>query len=362
MTKDPPEQGPEGTRWLSAIHGHIRNISVGTSLAVVIGLIVFFYLVRSVLLPFVLAGIVAYVATPAVDCAARRWHLPRWLPALAVLVALVLLMAVIAYLGGPPLFDEAKSIGGDLKGSIADLLRNILQNRSFTLFGQQFNADKAADAVSKAIQQWMGNDVVTVASIAFVAFFGFILAWVLLGYFLFDAHRIGRGLQWLVPPRYRPFVARLLDRLNPVLRRYFIGIGLIVLYASCAAYVGLGLFLKLKHAAVLAILTGLLEVIPLVGPAASAVLAGLVAVKEAKGAGAIISYIIYAIALRISIDEFFGPIVLGRAAYVPPVLVIFCFLCGGLLFGVVGVILAVPVALTIREALATTYEIDRKDD
>jgi predicted PurR-regulated permease PerM len=359
MTDDPP---PERKRWLTAIHGHIRNISVGTSLAVVIGLVVFFYLVRSILLPFVLAGIVAYIATPAVDYAARRWRLPRWLPALVVLLALILLMAVIVFLGGPPLAEEAKSVGGDLKGSIAALLRNILHDHSFTLFGQQFNADKAAEAVSRDIRQWMGNDAVAVASFAFTAFFGFVLAWVLLGYFLFDAHRIGRGLQWLVPPRYRPFVSRLLERLNPILRRYFIGIGLVVLYASCAAYIGLGLFLKLDHAPVLAMLTGLLEVIPVVGPAASAVLAGLVAVKEAKSAGAIISYIIYAIALRISIDEFFGPIVLGRAAYVPPALVIFCFLCGGLLFGVVGVILAVPVALTIREALATTYEIDRKRD
>jgi predicted PurR-regulated permease PerM len=359
MTIDPP---PTRKGWLSAIHGHIRNISVGTSLAVVIGLVIFFYFVRSILLPFVLAGIVAYVSTPAVDYAARRWHLPRWLPALAILTALLLLMAVVLFLGGPPLADEVKSIGGNLKGSIADFLRNILQNPSFTPFGHQLNADKAADAISKDIQQWMGNDVVTVASFAFVAFFGFILTWVLLGYFLFDAHRIGRGLRWLVPPRYRPFVSRLLDRLNPVLRRYFIGIGLIVVYACCAAYIGLSLFLKLHHALVLAILTGLLEVIPLVGPAASAVLAGLVAVREAKGAGAIISYIIYAIALRISIDEFFGPIVLGRAAYVPPAVVIFCFLCGGLLFGVVGVILAVPVALTIREALATTYEIDQKQD
>lgn len=359
MTNDPP---PKRKRWLTAIHGHIRNISVGTSLAVVIGLVIFFYLVRSILLPFVLAGIVAYVSTPAVDYAARRWHLPRWLPALVILTALLLLMAVILFLGGPPLVEEVKSIGGNFRGSVADLIRNVIQDRSFTLFGEQFNADRAADAVSRDVRQWMGDDVVTVASFAFVAFFGFILTWVLLGYFLFDAHRIGRGLLWLVPPRYRPFVSRVLERLNPILRRYFIGIGLIVLYACCAAYIGLGLFLKLHHAPVLAILTGLLEVIPLVGPAASAVLAGLVAVKEAKSAGAIISYIIYAIALRISIDEFFGPIVLGRAAYVPPALVVFCFLCGGLLFGVVGVILAVPVALTIREALATTYEIDRKQD
>jgi predicted PurR-regulated permease PerM len=48
--------------------------------------------------------------------------------------------------------------------------------------------------------------------------------------------------------------------------------------------------------------------------------------------------------------------VLGRAGRVHPVLVIFCFLTGGLLFGVAGVILAVPVALAIKVILATLYE------
>ena len=46
---------------------------------------------------------------------------------------------------------------------------------------------------------------------------------------------------------------------------------------------------------------------------------------------------------------------LGRAGRVPPVLVIFCFLSGGTLFGIVGIILAVPVALTIKITLATLY-------
>ena len=125
---------------------------------------------------------------------------------------------------------------------------------------------------------------------------------------------------------------------------------------STAAYIGLGLFLGLKHALVLALLTGFLEVIPLIGPAASAVIGGLVAVQEAASAGGIIAYIIYAAALRVSIDQFFGPIVLGRAGRIPPVLVIFCFLAGGLLFGIVGVVLAVPVALAVRITLNVLYE------
>jgi predicted PurR-regulated permease PerM len=86
------------------------------------------------------------------------------------------------------------------------------------------------------------------------------------------------------------------------------------------------------------------------------VIAGLVAIHYAAGIGAIMAYALYATALRISIDQLFGPLALGTAARVHPVLVIFCFLSGALLFGMVGVILAVPVALVVKVTLALLYD------
>ena len=60
--------------------------------------------------------------------------------------------------------------------------------------------------------------------------------------------------------------------------------------------------------------------------------------------------------MRISIDQLFGPLALGAAARLHPVLVIFCFLSGAFLFGVVGVIMAVPVALVVKVTLALLYD------
>ena len=149
--------------------------------------------------------------------------------------------------------------------------------------------------------------------------------------------------------------------LDPVLKRYFVGVLAVVAYAALAAYVGLGLVLGIPHAVLLALLTGILEMIPVIGPGAAAVIAGLVAVHNAAGIGAIIAYALYATALRISIDQLFGPLVLGTAARVHPVLVIFCFLSGALLFGVIGVIMAVPVALVVKVTLALLYDEPAKD-
>ena len=140
-----------------------------------------------------------------------------------------------------------------------------------------------------------------------------------------------------------------------MLWRYFVGVALVVAYATTAAYIGLGLILDIHHAVFLALISGLLEVIPVIGPFASATIAGLVAIQQATSPWNIVEYIMYAVALRVSIDEFFGPIVLGRAAYLPPVLVMFAFLAGGILYGIVGVVIAVPFALTVKAILAEVY-------
>jgi predicted PurR-regulated permease PerM len=145
------------------------------------------------------------------------------------------------------------------------------------------------------------------------------------------------------------------SKLDPVLRRYFLGIFVIAAYVGVAAYIRLGVFLHIPHAVFLTLLTSFLEMIPVFGPLAAAVIAGLVAIHYATGIGAIIGYTIYAIALRLSIDQLFGPLALGTAARLHPIAIIFCFIAGAALFGIAGVIIAVPVAVGIKTCLAVLY-------
>jgi predicted PurR-regulated permease PerM len=76
---------------------------------------------------------------------------------------------------------------------------------------------------------------------------------------------------------------------------------------------------------------------PVVGPISAALLMGFV------------------LALRLSIDNIIGPIVLGHAARLHPVVVIAGFVGGAMLFGIVGLLLAVPMAVCIKIALEHYY-------
>jgi predicted PurR-regulated permease PerM len=346
----PTRSSDDTNQQTSAISGR------GAILALIL-LFVFLYAVRWALLPFVLAAVVAYICTPLVQWLAKRTRLPRLLFVCAIVIALLAAGTAVALLGGPALMREAASTVADLGNTVERLARSAIGEGSIKLLGQSMNASELARAAVTGLRNWIDQTEVLVmlAGWSVAAVFGTFLTLVLLFFFLKDGSRLARGALWLVPPKHRPVAESVWSRLDPILKRYFIGVIVIVIYATAAAYVGLGLFLGMRHALFLAVLTGLLEMIPVIGPVSAAVLAGLVALHQAQSVEAIIAYAIYATVLRLSIDQLLGPVVLGHAARLHPTIIIFCFISGGLLFGIAGLIMAVPVALAIKVTLATLY-------
>jgi predicted PurR-regulated permease PerM len=337
---------------------HVRRASGRATTVVLVVIVLFLYGIRHVLLPFVLAGAAAYACTPAVNWLTARTRLPRLVWAIAVFCVLAGALALIAEAGLPALFTELANFATDTQSMVERAVRGVIGDRTVLLLGQPLDAAQIAAQAVEGVRGWatQTTEFVTLTAYSFAFVFGTFLTLVILFYFLTGGPQLARGTIRLIPPQQRALIAHIGAKIDPVLKRYILGVVLVVAYAAVAAYIGLGLILGLKHAVFLAILTGLLEMIPVLGPLMAAVIAGLVALQAATSVWNIIGYVIYAAALRLSIDQLFGPIVLGHAARMHPVLVIFCFVSGGLLFGVAGVLIAVPVALTIRIVLATLYD------
>jgi len=332
-------------------HEHVDRISTQTTVFVLIAAALILYEIQWILPPFVFAALLAYIATPAIDWASTRSRLPRLIFVLLVFGLFLLFAMLVGYLGIPPLAREMVRV-------FKDFGQRMIGGGKISLFGQPMDAAQLAATASTGLRNWFAQTGVLAAfgAAIFGTMSGVILTLVLLFYFLSSGPSMARGILGLVPPRQRPLIVHIWTVLYPVLKRYFIGVLIVVTYATSAAYIGLGLVLGIPHAVLLALLTGVLEMIPVIGPGASAVIAGLVAIHYAAGIGSIIAYALYATALRISIDQLFGPLALGAAARVHPVLVIFCFLSGALLFGMVGVIMAVPIALVVKVTLALLYD------
>ncbi|MBU6526432.1 AI-2E family transporter [Methylocystis sp. MJC1] len=320
--------------------------------AAVLGVV--FHELRWALLPFVLASLLAYLCNPLVERLSVKFQGSRLGGAVVVFLAILASALVIASLGLPPLLREMERLVTDLQSVFSKLAHSFVDDRTVMVLGKSMNAEQLAEAAATAVRDWTGQAgrVTELGTISFAVFFGCVLVLVLLFYLLLQGPEIWESLLWLAPAEKRPVIRKIWSRLGPLLWRYILGVLIVVAYAILAAYIGLGLVLGLRHALFLALITGVLEMIPVIGPGASALIAGLVAIRNATGIGPVIGYAIYAIVLRLSIDQLLGPLVLGAAATVSPVVIIFCFLVGGALFGIPGIVLAVPAAIAVKTSLA----------
>lgn len=341
-------------------YGAGPRLDAGEARAVILAaaaLAIFLYFIKLILLPFILPAILAYICTPAIDWLSKRTRWPRLVFAIGFFLVILGIGILFGVFAAGRVADEARSLAFDLQGTLQKLVGDATGNHPVQIFGHIVDPQQIVKLVLDRLADWIGqtDQLAMFASVGLALIAGFFLCVVLLFYFLASGESIARGLLWIVPPHRRGLVRRIWARLDPVLTRYFVGMIVVVIYATSASYVGLGFFLDIHHAVLLALLTGVLETVPFIGPMAAAILAGLVSLQTATGFMSILDYALYATALRLSIDQLIGPIVLGAAARLHPVLIIFCFLAGGVVFGIPGVILAVPVALLIKSTLATLY-------
>ncbi|MEK4031852.1 AI-2E family transporter [Methylocystis sp. IM3] len=326
----------------------------GAALAIVFAIsVIVFHEMRWALLPFVLAGLLAYLLNPLVNWISSRFGFSRIRSAVAVFAALVAIVIAGGWLGLPPLWRELGRLVTDLRSILEAFAHSLVDDRAVVILGKNMDAAQIAESATSGLRDWIAQTgrATELATLTFAAVFGSILVLVLLFYLLVQGPEIVQGVLWLAPPDKRQAIERVWARLGPLLWRYVLGVLIVVASTTLAAYVGLGLVLGLKHAFFLALLTGFLEMVPVLGPGASALIGGLVAIQNATGLGPVVAYALYVIFLRLTIDQLLGPLVLGAAATLSPVVIIFCFLVGGTLFGVPGIILAAPVALTIKTSL-----------
>src|SRR5207244_3146647 len=117
----------------------------------------------------------------------------------------------------------------------------------------------------------------------------------------------------------------------------------LIVLMSAVTYVVLTFVFRLPFAVAIAFATGLLEVIPLLGPILATTIAASVALAHG-GPGLALAVIVAYFVLRQIEDQVVMPLVVGRAVHLHPVATLFAVLAGGTIAGVLGMLLAVPTA------------------
>ncbi len=315
------------------------------------------YVLRYALLPVAVVAALAFVLRPVVRWLQRRLRVPRIVGVVIVYLAVLAVVGVAAWSVVGVAGDRIVEAASDAPTLLAERIRGIV-GPHLHAFGRDITPDEIAGRIVGALGAVVASPqgaVLAGGAVVGVPTIG-VLMLVILFYFLDSGRQLLQGLLHLFPPRYRGHIAYLGARIEPMLRHYVRGVVAVTLYTALVSWLVLGVGFHVGFAVPISVAVGVLELIPVVGPAASIALFGAAAMIDGHGLWTFASFMALAVFLRISVDNVVGPLVLGRAVTLHPVVIIIAFLIGASLFGVIGVFVAVPVAAAVRIVLGIWYE------
>lgn len=310
------------------------------------------YVLRSILLPFVAAFGLAYISLPIVKFIRHRLHLNS---VVAVLVFFVLAAAIPGILWlffGSEIVRSVQDLGMGAPDMAYYFIRNMIGADKVEVLGRTIRADVLANQLVSRLQEFLLNSMgitEVVGALARVVL-NLVVMVVALFYFLVGAESLLEGAIGMAPPEKRGELRHLAGKIDLVLGRFLRGIAVIIGSAALISWFALHFAFNLPHAGLFALAIGFLEIIPGLGP----ILSGLLTSIGAFGSGGMsmaMKVIGFYIALRLTIDQILGPLVLGRAVTLPPLVVLFALFAGAGIFGLLGLLVAVPVTAVVKIVL-----------
>lgn len=335
-----------------------------TTVAIVIALtILLLRAVGGLLNPFLWALITAYLLNPLVTTLHYRTRIARiwWVLLLYVIAGFVI------YLGVNTLVPRLAKQYGDLVAALPNFAERteqwIAENGTISVGGTTFDL-RPGEAEVETFFAELGRELPhTVPEIVFDVFERIVLLLVYIVvtfYLLLQADRLIEHMYSLIPAPQRGEIGELGRSIDRVLGAYIRSQLLLIIIMAVVTYIPLSI-LGVQYALVLAIATGFLEIIPFVGPWTAASSAMLVALLQSTNTFGWPSWVlalvvgaIYTI-LRQAEDHLIIPNLVGRIVKLHPVIVIFSILAGAAIGGAMGLLMAVPVAATVKIILSYLY-------
>ena len=309
------------------------------------------YLVRSVVTLVVVAAFLALALNPLVVALERR-GLGR--TAASLIVFLVAAMLLIAFLAAilTPLYAEVRQFADNLPGYVRDLRESRLLrdlNEKYDIFER---LQKQSESLGTRLPA-TATSLLGLAGVIFSAVFRTLTVLFLTLFLLLELPAISAAVRSLLAPQAAERAERLQAEINTTIARYVAGNLAISVIAGLVTYVSL-LILGVPFAVVLALLVALFDLIPLVGATiGSAVVVG---VAFTQGVVPGVAMVVISLLYQQAENHVIQPIVMRKSVSVSPFIVLVSVLLGSTLLGVLGALLAIPVAGSLQIALREVIE------
>lgn len=296
--------------------------------------------IRDVIFLFFIVLLLFAAFNPLVN-ALERHHIPRFFSVITIYIIFLFVLALIIYAFIPPVVRQLQLLSEYLPTYFSQFKEILIKTQHFNFLNQgvQNSLDSLAQSLSQLSQSaWAG--VVSV----FGGIVSFLVIVVASFYLLLYKSHFRQTILKLFPRKQRKLIRRILRRVVEKLGAWTLGEIVLCVIVGAITFIALSI-LKVKFALLLALLAGILEIIPAVGPVLAAIPAVAIAllVSPWQAFGVIVSYVI----IQQVENHFLVPLVMRRAINLNPVLTIFALLVGAKLGGILGAIIAIPMLAVI---------------
>jgi predicted PurR-regulated permease PerM len=327
---------------------HLITVSTWTIVKVVLILIglALLWLLKDVVAILFMALLLAALIDPFADWFAKR-KIPRGISVLIVYAILLGIAALALILVIPPVVSQVQQLIGNFAQTYEAAVRSFSQFQAVSIeygFGENFQSSL------QALQQGVGKSVSEIFS-TITGFFGgmaaFVVVLVLAFYMVVEEDAARRFFKNLAPEEYQPFLGTMFNKMQKRIGSWLRGQLVLGIVIGSAVYIGL-LILGVPYALVLGLIAGLLEIVPYAGPMLSSIPILIIAfsVSPLKGVMALVLII----AIQQIENNVLVPKVMQKATGLNPIVSIIALLVGIKLGGLVGAILAIPVATMVAVA------------
>ena len=332
------------------LHAPTQRVGLLIAAAVIVG--VALYVGREALSPFIVGLMLVYLLDPAVE-RLNRLRVPRWLAILIVYVVTVVVVWQAIAFTIRPFVEQVRTFVADLPGFVT---------RLETLYRELDIPPQLRDAVDHwlaQVEQGGGIDpgvllpFVNVTAGVVSALFGYVIIPVWVFYLLKDRPQLTDAFDRMLPPEWRVDVWNVVRIIERVFGQWVRGQLILGLSVGVATFVGLIVLGSVidpifsRFALLLAIIAGLLELLPIIGP----IIAAIPAILLAATAGpqqALAALLLYTVVQQLE-NNILVPKIQGDAVELHPSAVMFALVMGGAIYGLLGAILALPITAAGRD-------------
>jgi len=314
------------------------DVSVWMFIKLMLVLVTFYllFVIRDIVALIFIVLILVATFSPIV----KRWakKIGRIPSVIALLLIIIAVIALVVYMLIPPISDQITQLVNNAPSYLERI--QFLKVYAPTLQDSLTTITSSTGTITQGF--------VSITAGVFGGIITFLTAIVLFVYMLIDEQVLKNFIYSLTPPEKKEQVVEVLRKVASKVGDWFRGQVILGAIIAFIDLIGL-LIINVPYALTLAVIAGILEIVPTIGPIIAGVLATIVAFTDSPIKALIV--IVFFIAVQQLENSFIVPKVMQKAVGLSPVIIIIAILVGAKLLGVAGAILAIPIAASISVVL-----------